>query len=161
MRHTLVPMTFAALSALALAFSATPTNAAGDHVVVSPGDIQWSAAPPSLPKGAQAAVLYGDPSKEGLFVLRLRLPKGYAIPPHTHPRPEIVTIVSGTFLIGMGEKPDASKATKLQSGGFFAFNPGMTHFAMTEEDTVVQINSSGPWGINYVNAGDDPRNKTQ
>ena len=64
--------------------------------MVTPNDIKWEAAPPVLPKGAQVAVLYGDPSKDGLFALRVKMPADYLIPPHAHPKPEIVTVVSGT-----------------------------------------------------------------
>ena len=107
------------------------------------------------------AVLYGDPSKDGPFAMRLKMPKGYAIPPHSHPKPEIVTVILGTFQIGMGDAADKSKVTALPAGGFFGFPPGMTHFAFIDEDTVVQINSNGPWGLTYVNPKDDPRQKTQ
>ena len=106
-------------------------------------------------------MLYGDPGKEGLFALRLKLPKGYHIPPHTHPKPEVVTVVSGTFRLGMGETADQSKAKSLPSGSFFALSPGMAHFAYADEDAVVQLNSNGPWGITYVNPKDDPRQKSQ
>jgi len=129
------------------------------HTMVSPDQIKWTAGPPSLPAGARAAVLYGDPSKEGLFVLRLQLPKGYRIPPHTHPRPEIVTVISGAFHIGMGPTANPKAATRLPPGGFFAFDPGMAHFAHVQEETVVQLSSTGPWTINYINAADDPRGR--
>ncbi|MDP8913267.1 MAG: cupin domain-containing protein [Pseudomonadota bacterium] len=129
------------------------------HTVVEPGEVAWRPAPPSLPAGAQAALLYGDPSKEGLFVLRLKLPKGYKIPPHSHPRPEIITVVSGAFHLGMGHQANWRQARRLPAGSFFAFDPGMVHFAHVEEETVVQLNSTGPWGINYVNPADDPRRK--
>src|SRR5690242_6616871 len=104
------------LSALALAAAVTvaagarPAAAADEHSVLAPGDMKWGAAPPSLPKGAEMAVLYGDPSKDGLFAVRLKLPKGYSIPPHSHPKAEVVTVMSGTFRIGMGDTADASKA---------------------------------------------------
>src|SRR5262245_61875713 len=94
---------------------------AGDgHAIVGPGDIKWSPGPPSIPAGAEAAVLYGDPGKDGLFALRLKLPKGYALAPHTHPKPEVVTVISGTFRLGMGESADRSKAQPLAAGSFFA-----------------------------------------
>jgi hypothetical protein len=67
-----------------------------------------------------------------------------------------VTIISGTFTLGMGNVADKSKAKPLPAGSFFAFEPGMAHYAFTDEETVVQINSTGPWGINYVNPKDDP-----
>ena len=91
----------------------------------------------------------------------IRMPKDYRIPPHTHPKPEIVTVISGTARLGMGETADRGKAQVLPTGSFFALSPGMAHYFMTDEDTVVQINSTGPWGISYVNAKDDPRQKTQ
>jgi quercetin dioxygenase-like cupin family protein len=131
------------------------------HKIVSPTEIKWAPGPASIPPGAQAAVLYGDPSKEGLFALRLKLPKDYAIPPHTHPKPEVVTVVSGTFRLGMGEKPDRAKAQALPAGSFFALSPGMAHYAFADDDTVIQLNSMGPWGLTYVNPADDPRRKTQ
>ena len=129
------------------------------HKIISADQVTWTAGPPTLPAGAQAAVLHGDPAKDGLFVLRLKLPAGYAIPPHTHPRPEIVTVVSGAFHVGMGDAADKAKAQRLAAGSFFAFDPGMAHYAHVEEETVVQISSTGPWGITYINPVDDPRNK--
>src|SRR5262249_35805497 len=94
--------------------------------------------------GGRSERTLGDPGKDGLFVLRLKLPKGYAIPPHTHPKPEIVTVISGTFTLGMGNVADKSNAKPLPAGSFFAFAPGMAHYAFTDEETVVQINSTGP-----------------
>jgi quercetin dioxygenase-like cupin family protein len=102
-------------------------------------------------------VLYGDPSKEGEFAMRLKGPKGYHIAPHTHPKPEIVTVISGTVRLGMGETADHGKAQQLPVTSFFALSPGMAHYIFFDEDTVVQINTSGPWGLNYVNPKDDPR----
>lgn len=130
------------------------------HKVVPADQVSWGAGPPTLPAGAQAAVLHGDPSKDGMFVMRLKMPAGYAIPPHTHPKPEIVTVISGAFNVGMGNAADRGKAQRLASGSFFAFDPGLAHYAHVDEETVVQISSTGPWGIEYVNPADDPR-KTQ
>lgn len=149
------------LSVAAAAVSAPQAlaQAADGHSVVAASEIKWSPAPPSIPPGAQAAVLYGDPAKEGLFALRLKLPKGYALAPHTHPKPEIVTVISGMFRLGMGETADKSKAQPLGTGSFFALHPGMAHFAFADEETVIQLNSSGPWTLTYVNPNDDPRKK--
>ena len=112
-------------------------------------------------KGAEFAVLFGDPSKEGLFAMRLKLPKGYEIPPHSHPKPEVVTVISGTFRLGMGETADQSKAQTLPAGSFFAFPPGMAHYASADGETVVQISTNGPWGLTYVNPKDDPRQRAE
>ena len=124
--------------------------------MIAPDAIKWGPAPPVLPPGAEAAVLFGDPGKEGLFALRLKLPAGYAIPPHTHPADEVVTIISGSFKLGMGEAADESAATALPAGSFFALPPGTPHFAYIDEETVVQISTNGPWGLTYVNPEDDP-----
>src|SRR5262249_1756774 len=97
--------------------------------------------------------------KEGLFSLRLKLPKDYAIPPHTHPKPEVVTVISGTFRLGMGEKADKSNCQALPAGSFFALSPGLAHFAFSDEDTVIQLNNTGPWGRPCGNPADDPRKK--
>lgn len=147
------------LAAAAVALVAAPAAADDSHKMVSAQEIKWGPAPPSIPAGAQAAVLYGDPGKDGLFSLRLKLPKGYALAPHTHPKPEIVTVISGTFRLGMGEKADKSKGRALQAGSFFALSPGLAHFAFAEEETVIQLNSTGPWSLTYVNPADDPRKK--
>jgi quercetin dioxygenase-like cupin family protein len=148
-------------SVMSVAVALTASAQTMDHSIVSPQDIKWGKAPASIPPGAESAVLYGDPNKEGMFAFRLKLPKGYRIPPHTHPKPEIVTVISGTFRLGMGEMSDPGKAQSLAAGSFFAMAPGMVHTAFADEDTVVQLNSTGPWGITYVNPKDDPRQKTQ
>src|ERR1700704_5778026 len=152
------------IAAMTVFVAALPDSAVGqmgEHKLIAPQDIKWGPAPPSVPPQAQAAVLYGDPGKEGMFAFRLKLPKDYRIPPHTHPKPEIVTVISGTFRLGMGENPDVSKALALPAGSFFVMAPGMVHAAFADEDTVIQLNSTGPWGITYVNPKDDPRQKTQ
>jgi quercetin dioxygenase-like cupin family protein len=151
-------------AALALSLAMTHQTAFAEdpgHTVIAPDAIQWKAAPPTLPAGAQAAVLYGDPTKEGLFAMRLNLPKGYQIPPHTHPKPEVVTVISGTARLGMGEIADQETAERLPTGSFFALPAGMPHYAFAEEDTIIQLNSFGPWSLNYVRPEDDPRKGTQ
>jgi quercetin dioxygenase-like cupin family protein len=145
--------------ASALVFPNALAQRPDGHVVLVPEEIRWSPGPPSIPAGAQAVVMYGDPGKDGLFALRLKLPKGYAFAPHTRPKPEIVTVISGTFRLGMGEGADPTKA--LAAGSFFALQPGMVHFAFADEDTVIQLDSMGPWSLTYVNPKDDPRNKGQ
>ena len=145
---------------LILAGVARPSGAETAHTagtVVTPQEVRWSPAPPSLPPGAQAAVLYGDPGKEGPFAMRLRLPADYRIPPHTHPGHEIVTVISGTFLLGHGARADKAQTQALPAGSLFAFPPGSQHCAFVDGETVVQISTAGPWGIAYVNPADDPR----
>jgi quercetin dioxygenase-like cupin family protein len=130
-----------------------------DHSkAVSVDAVKWGPAPPMVPKGAQAAVLSGDPGKPGPFTLRLKMPAGFKIPAHSHPSYEAVTVISGDFNIGMGDKLDESKPEKLKAGSFINLPEKMNHFAFATAESVVQINSEGPFAINYVNSADDPRN---
>jgi len=127
-------------------------------VIAQSSTFKWVAAPPTVPKGAQLAVLYGDPGKEGPFVIRLKFPSGYKVPAHSHPTDENVVVISGTLNFGMGDKLDPKKGEALKAGGFIHMPKGMHHYGWASGETVVQINGSGPFTINYVNAADDPKN---
>ncbi len=131
--------------------------AAAQHVLTPADDVKWSAAPPAFPKGAQIAVLNGDPSKDGLYVLRLKFPAGYKVPAHTHPNDENLTVVSGALRFGHGDKLDEQKGALLKAGSFAMTPKGMAHYVVVTEDTVVQVHAIGPSGITYVNPADDPR----
>jgi quercetin dioxygenase-like cupin family protein len=156
---------------LAAAFAAVTVPSAGvrsgDHgkkesaraSIHAPSALKWKDGPPSLPKGAKITVLEGDPAKEGPFVFRVKVPDGYRIPPHTHPRPERVTVISGTFHLGMGEKFDKRKGEKMPAGAYGTWPAGMKHFVWVEGETVVQFHGEGPWKIEYVDPADDPRKK--
>ena len=124
-------------------------------------DLKWKVGPPSLPKGALIAVLEGDPSKEGPFVFRVKVPDGYRIPPHTHPKTERVTVISGIFIIGMGAKFDEKAGRAMPAGTYGHWPAGMMHFVRVEGETVVQFHGMGPWSIEYVNPADDPRRSPQ
>jgi len=126
-----------------------------------PAEMEWQQGPASLPPGAMIAVLEGDPSQEGPFVFRVKAPDGYRIPPHTHPKMERVTVISGTFNIGMGATFDAAIATAMPAGTYGYWEPGMQHFVWTKGETVVQFHGMGPWSIQYVDPKDDPRNKAK
>ena len=151
----------AGLVALALPWGST----SGDHKakemasIHTPSALAWKDGPPSLPKGAKFAVLEGDPTKEGPFVFRVKVPDGYKIPPHTHPKPERVTVISGTFHLGTGDKFDKDKAKALPAGTYGTWPAGMKHFVWVKGETVVQFHGEGPWKIEYVNPNDDPRKK--
>lgn len=146
---------------LLVASSARGRQGTGDHPsasIYAPQKIEWKAGPPALPSGASAAVLEGDPQQEGPFTMRLRFPDGYKIPPHTHPKVEHVTVISGTFNFGMGEVFDQAATQEMPAGTFGFWPVGMKHFAWAKGETVVQLHGIGPWGIQYVNPADDPRN---
>lgn len=129
------------------------------HALFTGSDLKWNPGPGSLPPGAQFAVLEGNPAQPGPFTIRLRLPDGYQIAPHWHPGIEHVTVLSGTFAVGVGERADPSGYKELPVGGFMVMQPKTTHYARASGDTVLQLHGVGPWAVNYVNAADDPRNK--
>jgi quercetin dioxygenase-like cupin family protein len=130
------------------------------HVVVPVDTIKWGPAPPSLPPGAEAAALLGSPAKEGPFVLRLKFPPGFTVPPHRHSKDEFVTVISGKFAVSHGEKVDRASLKPLPPGSFVHLPAGMPHYAVAGDvETVVQINGVGPFDVVYVNPADDPRKK--
>lgn len=123
----------------------------------APGeDFQWGPAPAIFPAGAQMAVLQGNPGGAEMFTVRLRFPNGYRIAPHTHPTDEHVTVVSGHFLVGMGETADAKAMMTLKSGGFVTAPANHAHYAVAQGPTVVQVSAMGPFAMTYVNAADTP-----
>jgi quercetin dioxygenase-like cupin family protein len=138
----------------ALPFAAT---AADEHVVATPDTLKWGPAPPAYPKGAEFAIISGNPGQEGPFVLRIKTPAGYKVPPHTHPADENVTVLSGSVNFGMGDKVDAAKETAVKPGGYFKASKGMAHYASFPEATIIQVHGVGPTGITYINPADDPR----
>jgi quercetin dioxygenase-like cupin family protein len=123
---------------------------------VNSADLKWGPAPPIFPKGAQMAVLSGDPSKAGEFVIRLRVPAGYKVPAHHHPTDEYVTVISGDFSLGMGDALDKAKSAHLAPGGFAVAGANMNHYAWTKSGAVVQVSAEGPFVMVYVNPADDP-----
>ncbi len=122
--------------------------------------VKWGPAPPFLPAGARIAVMAGDPSASGEFTIRLEFPAGYVIPPHFHPTDENVTVLSGRFLVGMGDSVDTHQAMTLGQDGFITAPARAHHFAVAARKTVVQVNGEGPFEITYVHAADDPRGTT-
>jgi len=142
---------------LVTGLASIPAIAADDHVAVSAEQLKWGPAPPAVPKGAQIAILAGDPSKDGLYVYRVKVPAGYKVPPHIHPNDENVTVISGTFNVGMGGTFDEKNGQALKAGGFMHMPKGMQHFAWYPEETIIQVHGMGPQTITYVNPADDPR----
>jgi len=130
------------------------------HIIITPDKLQWKPAPEGLPKGAEMAVIEGDPKKSGFFAMRARMPAGYRIAPHWHPAWERVTVLSGTMYLGEGETLDESKATALPAGSYTSMSPGMKHFAVFKQPTELLIATNGPWGVHYVNPSDDPRKQS-
>lgn len=141
-------------AALLLAHPVAPQNA------FTPDQIKYGPAPPFVAAGAQLAVLEGDPAAStGDFTIRLKMPDGYKIAPHWHPKRENVTVISGNFKVGMGDKFDKTKMTNFAAGSFAYLDPDMHHYAMAAGPTVVQVHGMSPLQFNYVNPADDPSKK--
>ena len=119
--------------------------------------LSWGPAPPSLPKGAKLAIVSGDPSQSGPFVIQIKFPPGYVVPPHRHPTDEHVTVVYGALTLGMGAVPDEGRRTVLGRGDSVVAPANMNHYASTTQGATVQISARGPFQITYVNPADDPR----
>jgi uncharacterized RmlC-like cupin family protein len=151
--------THAALAAAALFFAASGWAQHGDHKMVSPNDLKWSDVP-SLPPGAKIAVIEGPMSEPVAFTVRLKFPANYQVPAHSHPATERVTVLTGTFHMGTGDKLDKQKSMAMSPGSIMIMQSKTNHFAWTAgEEVIVQLNGTGPWGVTYVNPADDPRKK--
>ena len=143
----------------------TPADPIPDYVDRGPpealvyraGEVDWEDGPASLDDGAEYAVLEGDPGSPEVFTMRIRMPDGFRINPHTHPGVERVTVLSGTFHLGHGEAFDGERAEALDPGSHFSLPPAHPHFAEMEGETVIQLTSIGPWEIEYIDPADDPR----
>lgn len=124
--------------------------------IVTPATIKWAPAPSSLPKGAEQAVIAGDPTRPGPFAIRIRMPAHYEVPLHTHPAAENITVISGTILHGMSA--DRAAATPVGTTDYVYLPPNMAHAVWTgDAPAIVQINGTGPFAIHYVDPATDPR----
>ena len=130
----------------------------GGHRMIAASDLKWDDVP-SLPPGAKIAVIEGPMNEAVPFTIRLKFPADYSIPAHSHPAVERVTVLSGTFHMGAGDRLDSQKTMPLKQGDMMIMQPQTNHFAWTKEEVVVQLNGTGPWGVTYVNSADDPRKK--
>ncbi len=129
----------------------------GMSIIPSNAAIDWKPAPPSLPKGMQLVVLNGDPSKPGPFVLRVKFPPHTIVAPHTHATAENLTALSGSLYHDMGKTLDKARGVKVETTGFVYLPPDMPHSVWTtDEESIIQVTGTGPFGLNYINPADDP-----
>jgi quercetin dioxygenase-like cupin family protein len=159
-------MRFLLLSILitGVATGQTPKKAPAAHakaVLLTPNDIKWTPAAPEtgIPSAVGMSVLGGDPSKTGMFTVRLKIPAGGKIAAHWHPTDEHVTVIQGTFAAGMGDKFDAAGLHDFPVGSYVLMPKQMHHFATAKGEVIVQIQAMGPFVLNYVDPADDPRKK--
>ena len=125
--------------------------AAPAHKIIHPSELKWT----PIIQGSDMAVVAGDPDKEGEpFVIRIRQAAGANVPPHWHPQDEYLTVLKGTFLVGMGETFDKSKLQPMNAGNFILIPKEMRHFATARGETIVQVHGMGPFKVNWVNPAD-------
>jgi hypothetical protein len=157
-RHT-ATLTFAVLTLMLIAASgrlwAAPYQGDG-HLLGTPDDLDWGPVA-SMGEGAEIAVIEGDLSAEVPFTFRLRLEDGYEIRPHVHPAYERVTVLEGTLHFAHGENFEREATQALPVGGYAIMAPGDSMFGYAEGETIIQLHGTGPWGIDYVDPADDPR----
>jgi quercetin dioxygenase-like cupin family protein len=155
--HKAVAVSLALLSATFLASTALAEDAG--LIVATSSALKWTAAP-SVGPGAMMAVIEGDLKTAAPFTLRLKLPANTKIGVHTHPVTERVTVISGTFYFATGDTFDPAQAKAYQPGDTLIIPVGVSMYAASrDQETVLQLHGTGPWGINYHNLADDPRNK--
>ena len=136
-------------------------GAAPAHRVVAVADMTWVDGPPALPPGQKVAVLSGNPAEAGPYVLRAQIPAGYRIAPHWHPTAENLTVLSGTFAVGMGETFDEKGLQDMTAGSYALMPAEMRHYAVARTPVVLQVHGVGPFVLNYVNPADDPRQQAK
>jgi anti-sigma factor ChrR (cupin superfamily) len=132
-------------------------SGAHPHTFATAKDLKWNDTP-ALP-GAKLAVIEGPLNEAKPFILRLKFPANYKIPPHFHSAVEHVTIISGEFFMGVGEKFEEGKGTALKAGDVGIMQAKTPHYAYTKQAAEVQVHGVGPWTLTFVNPKDDPRNK--
>lgn len=108
-------------------------------------NVHWVDAPPSMPKGTKIAVLEGDTKQPGIFTIRLKVPAGAKLAPHTHPRNERVTVLSGKVVVNLD-----GKETAFTAGGFYVNPPDVPHSVYFPKESVIQLTCEGPWVLKYV-----------
>jgi len=147
---------------VSLGFAQTTTEQKDPgHVMFTPRQIKWQAGPDSFPSGAQIAVLDGNPSQSGAtYTIGLKMPDGYKVPPHWHPMDAGVTVVQGSFIMGVGEKFDPARGQELTTGSYMRISKGVRHYEWTKGETVIYVSGLGPLDTIYVNPADDPRQKS-
>lgn len=138
----------------------TGAMAGTEQHAFTPDAVQYGPAPSFVAPGAQLAVLEGNPlATSGDYTIRLKMPDGYRIAPHWHPKRENVTVISGTLKVGMGDRFDESSMASFPAGSFAYLDPDMRHYVMASGEVVVQVHGMAPVQFNYINPEDDPSRK--
>ncbi len=158
MRCSFLPML--AASVLLPAGAVWAADGPGMKIMPAGNDMSWQPAPDILPKGMTITMLSGDPAKPGPFTIRLTIPANTVIASHTHAQDENVTVISGDFYHGDDDVVDRTKGTEVHTGGFVFLPANHVHSLWTgSEPAVIQVTGTGPFGVQYIRASDDPSRK--
>ena len=130
-----------------------------DFRTILPEDIDWKPFP-GFPPEARLAVLVGDPTRAGPYLIRVRVPSGVKLMPHRHPEDRVYTVMSGVFYIGLGDRFDGEKVNAYPPGSVIILPGDTAHFHWAKSgEYVTQVTAMGPLGLEYMDANDDPRSK--
>jgi quercetin dioxygenase-like cupin family protein len=129
-----------------------------DHFTsILPEDVEWKPFP-AFPPSARLAVLVGEPTQPGPYVIRVKVPSGVKLMPHTHPEDRIYTVMSGVFYIGLGDRFDGGKLQAYPPGSVIVLPGNTSHFHWAKSgEYVTQVTAIGPLGLDYLDRADDPR----
>ena len=129
---------------------AAQAQSSGESIAIMPRDIVWKASPSS--RGLETAVTFGDPTKPGPYVLRVKFPAGYKLMPHLHPDEwRTGVVLSGNYYFGLGEQWDESKLKPYPPGTFFSEPKGVPHFVWAKDgEVIVQVTAMGPSGVTRI-----------
>ncbi len=157
-RNSFIAMAIVGTLCLAGQLATIAAHSGSNHKnAFTPETIPWGPPPPFVAPGAQLAVIEGNPTgSSGDYTIRLKMPDGYRIAPHWHPQRENVTVISGTFKVGMGDVFDKEKLGTFPAGSFAFLDPDMHHYAMASGEVIVQVHGKAPLQFNYVDPADDP-----
>lgn len=143
--HAKVVCAVALLSASLVAHAADPSA-----VALTPSEMKWSSQGRLAMPGMEQTLLIGDPAKPGPYTIRLKFPAGFKLAPHTHTDSREITILSGTWFTGYGEKVVAADLKELPAGSFYTEPAGVPHYVEIREPTVIQVSGTGPSGRAFV-----------
>lgn len=149
MQRLLLPLLLVASSFGCRVVNAAEASAPPNAIQWTSATIPWGPGPATLPAGTRSAVLEGNPREPGMFTMRLEVPAGALVPPHTHPRPERVTMISGAVGVGFGSTV-SDDVTVFHAGDFYVNPANEPHFVRFVETSVIQITGEGPWELRRV-----------
>lgn len=160
-KEVITSLSFIIMTCIGASLAYADHDAQGNYtppVVITPDKINWSTFN-AFPPGAKAAFLTGDPRKPGYFALRVKIPPNYKVPPNWQTVEIFVTVLSGSYSIGVGNNFNPKNGKTLPSTGSVVIPADSHLYFWSKKGAILEIHGVGPWDIHYVNPADDPRNR--